>query len=150
MGVGHLRYTLWMGDYSAAENRVQLRQCHELVTRLSAAPVLGVSMGNVSVLRLDRIDSLAPGNKLFKLEGILSELAQCRSPLRGRSDNSRFVHRPESPVRRTATERAPTSFPTPVHDYSRLVSFGGPWSNHLHALAAVGRERGLQTVGVIR
>ena len=33
---------------------------------------------------------------------------------------------------------------------TRLVSFGGPWSNHLHALAACGRELGLETVGLIR
>jgi 1-aminocyclopropane-1-carboxylate deaminase len=33
---------------------------------------------------------------------------------------------------------------------SRLVSFGGAWSNHLHALAAVGREQGFATVGIVR
>ncbi|MCB1699197.1 MAG: 1-aminocyclopropane-1-carboxylate deaminase, partial [Halioglobus sp.] len=33
---------------------------------------------------------------------------------------------------------------------NRLVSFGGAWSNHLHALAAVGAEQGLATVGIIR
>jgi 1-aminocyclopropane-1-carboxylate deaminase len=32
----------------------------------------------------------------------------------------------------------------------RLVSFGGAWSNHLHALAAVGRDAGLATVGIVR
>jgi len=32
----------------------------------------------------------------------------------------------------------------------RLVSFGGAWSNHLHALAAVGQENGFATVGVVR
>ncbi len=31
-----------------------------------------------------------------------------------------------------------------------LVSFGGAWSNHLHALAATGRELGLRTVGIVR
>jgi 1-aminocyclopropane-1-carboxylate deaminase len=31
-----------------------------------------------------------------------------------------------------------------------LVSFGGAWSNHLHALAAIGRELGLQTIGIVR
>jgi 1-aminocyclopropane-1-carboxylate deaminase len=31
-----------------------------------------------------------------------------------------------------------------------LVSFGGAWSNHLHALAAVGREEGMRTVGIVR
>ena len=33
---------------------------------------------------------------------------------------------------------------------NRLVSFGGAWSNHLHALAAVGAEQGFATVGIIR
>lgn len=32
----------------------------------------------------------------------------------------------------------------------RIVSFGGGWSNHLHALAAVGAELGLETVGLVR
>jgi len=32
----------------------------------------------------------------------------------------------------------------------RLVSFGGAWSNHLHALAAVGQEEGFETVGIVR
>jgi 1-aminocyclopropane-1-carboxylate deaminase len=32
----------------------------------------------------------------------------------------------------------------------RLVSFGGAWSNHLHALAAVGAEQGFATVGIVR
>lgn len=32
----------------------------------------------------------------------------------------------------------------------RLVSFGGAWSNHIHALAAIGREQGFATVGIIR
>jgi 1-aminocyclopropane-1-carboxylate deaminase len=33
---------------------------------------------------------------------------------------------------------------------SRLVSFGGAWSNHLHALAATGNHLGLETVGIVR
>lgn len=33
---------------------------------------------------------------------------------------------------------------------ARIVSFGGAWSNHLHALAALGAELGLETVGIIR
>lgn len=45
-------------------------------------------------------------------------------------------------------DRPPTS--SPGATLRRLVSFGGPWSNHLHALAAVGRERGLETVGIVR
>ncbi|MEM6582484.1 MAG: pyridoxal-phosphate dependent enzyme [Pseudomonadota bacterium] len=32
----------------------------------------------------------------------------------------------------------------------RLVSFGGRWSNHLHALAALGAEQGFSTVGIVR
>ncbi len=32
----------------------------------------------------------------------------------------------------------------------RLVSFGGAWSNHLHALAAVGRDKGFETIGIVR
>lgn len=83
-----------------------------MLTRLSAQPVLGVSLHNVAILRLDRLDALAPGNKRFKLEGNLAA-AQAGG------------------VR-------------------RLVSFGGAWSNHLHALAAVGRERGIETVGIVR
>lgn len=31
-----------------------------------------------------------------------------------------------------------------------LLSFGGGWSNHIHALAQLGHEQGLRTVGVIR
>lgn len=31
-----------------------------------------------------------------------------------------------------------------------LLSFGGAWSNHLHALAAIGPELGLQTIGIVR
>ncbi|MDX1733949.1 MAG: pyridoxal-phosphate dependent enzyme [Halioglobus sp.] len=32
----------------------------------------------------------------------------------------------------------------------RLVSFGGAWSNHLHALAATGAAAGFDTVGIVR
>jgi 1-aminocyclopropane-1-carboxylate deaminase len=32
----------------------------------------------------------------------------------------------------------------------RLVSFGGPWSNHLHALAATGYQHQFETVGIVR
>jgi 1-aminocyclopropane-1-carboxylate deaminase len=32
----------------------------------------------------------------------------------------------------------------------RVISFGGAHSNHLHALAAWGREHGVQTVGIVR
>ena len=33
---------------------------------------------------------------------------------------------------------------------SQLVSFGGAWSNHLHALAALGCQHGIQTIGIVR
>lgn len=33
---------------------------------------------------------------------------------------------------------------------STLLSFGGAYSNHLHALAAVGKELGYKTIGIIR
>jgi 1-aminocyclopropane-1-carboxylate deaminase len=33
---------------------------------------------------------------------------------------------------------------------TRLVSFGGAWSNHLHALAATGYQHGFDTVGLVR
>ena len=32
----------------------------------------------------------------------------------------------------------------------RVISFGGAYSNHLHALAAWGAEHGVQTVGIVR
>ncbi len=34
--------------------------------------------------------------------------------------------------------------------YRTLLSFGGAYSNHLHALAYVGRKEGFQTVGIVR
>lgn len=34
--------------------------------------------------------------------------------------------------------------------YSRILSFGGAFSNHIHALAIAGREAGMATVGIIR
>ncbi len=83
-----------------------------LITALSAEPVLGVSLANVKLLRLDRYDAAAPGNKWFKLQG---NLAIARSL-----------------------------------GLDRLVSFGGAWSNHLHALAALGNRCGLETVGIVR
>jgi len=33
---------------------------------------------------------------------------------------------------------------------TRLLSFGGPFSNHLHALAALGARCGMETIGVVR
>ncbi|MFK8049493.1 MAG: 1-aminocyclopropane-1-carboxylate deaminase/D-cysteine desulfhydrase [Halioglobus sp.] len=74
--------------------------------------MLGVSMGCVSLLRLDLTGGLAPGNKHFKLQGNLSQARDS--------------------------------------GLSRILSFGGAWSNHLHALAAVGYEQGFETVGIVR
>jgi 1-aminocyclopropane-1-carboxylate deaminase len=34
--------------------------------------------------------------------------------------------------------------------HTTLLSFGGPWSNHLHALAAAGRRYGFRTIGLVR
>lgn len=34
--------------------------------------------------------------------------------------------------------------------YSRIVSFGGPHSNHLHALAAAGKALGVATIAIVR
>ncbi|MEX1669190.1 1-aminocyclopropane-1-carboxylate deaminase/D-cysteine desulfhydrase [Zhongshania guokunii] len=66
----------------------------------------------VDILRLDKFDALAPGNKWFKLAPNLAAAQQmgCET----------------------------------------LVSFGGAYSNHLHALAAVGKACGLATVGCVR
>ncbi len=83
-----------------------------MLTQLGDAPVAGVSMASVTLLRLDAGGGLAPGNKKFKLAGNLS-----------------------------AARRG---------GIKRLVSFGGAWSNHLHALAAVGAEQGFATVGIVR
>ncbi len=74
--------------------------------------MLGVSLGCVSLLRLDQAGGLAPGNKSFKLRDY-------------------FTHAARSGAR-------------------RLVSFGGAWSNHLHALAALGKQYGIDTVGIVR
>ncbi|GAB5498816.1 MAG: pyridoxal-phosphate dependent enzyme [Pseudohongiellaceae bacterium] len=39
---------------------------------------------------------------------------------------------------------------TAVDSSTRVVSFGGAWSNHLRALAAAGRELGFATLGLVR
>lgn len=83
-----------------------------LFSHLGPIPVLGQSLANVTLLRLDQQGGTAPGNKRFKLQGNI-ELARSQG-------------------------------------VGTLVSFGGAWSNHLHALAATGREFGLQTVGIVR
>jgi 1-aminocyclopropane-1-carboxylate deaminase len=82
------------------------------ITRLADQPVLGVSLGQLRLLRLDQLHVDAPGNKWFKLEGWVA---------RAREEGVR-----------------------------RLLSCGGAWSNHLHALAAVGHREGFETVGIVR
>ncbi len=37
-----------------------------------------------------------------------------------------------------------------ARNYQQIVSFGGAWSNHLHALAAAGEAFGLGTIGIVR
>jgi 1-aminocyclopropane-1-carboxylate deaminase len=83
-----------------------------VVQGLVDTPVLGVSLRNVSLLRLDQTGGLAPGNKSFKLYQYLTQAKQAGA--------------------------------------ERLVSFGGAWSNHLHALAALGYQHGIETVGIVR
>ncbi|MFT6957879.1 MAG: 1-aminocyclopropane-1-carboxylate deaminase [Halieaceae bacterium] len=83
----------------------------KLIQVLDDRPVLGISFGNVTLFRLDRLGGVAPGNKRFKLEGCMQSLA------------------------------------TPP---AQILSFGGAWSNHLHALAQWGKERNVATVGVVR
>ncbi len=73
---------------------------------------MGQRMHCVSVLRLDQLGGLAPGNKSFKLAHNIERLK--------------------------------------AQGITRVLSFGGAWSNHLHALAAVGHEQGLETIGVVR
>ena len=36
------------------------------------------------------------------------------------------------------------------HDLNQIVSFGGPYSNHLHALAWAGQAMGIKTHGIVR
>lgn len=83
-----------------------------LLQDLVSAPVSGVSLGNVSLLRLDQTGYLAPGNKSFKLREYFAQAKQS--------------------------------------GVSRVVSFGGAWSNHLHALAALGHQYEIETVGIVR
>lgn len=35
-------------------------------------------------------------------------------------------------------------------DHKTLLTFGGPWSNHIHATAAAGKIYGIKTIGIIR
>jgi 1-aminocyclopropane-1-carboxylate deaminase len=67
---------------------------------------------DVSMWRLDQIDTAAPGNKIFKLD---ENLRAARGA-----------------------------------GYQRVLSFGGVFSNHLHALALAGAAQGFNTVGIVR
>ncbi|RLA57661.1 MAG: hypothetical protein DRR04_12445 [Gammaproteobacteria bacterium] len=89
-----------------------MMQKSSLFNSLSSTPIQGLSLANVTLLRLDQLGGNAPGNKWFKLQGNIS---QARS-----------------------------------QGMKTLATFGGAWSNHLHALAATGRELGLQTIGIVR
>ncbi|MFK7976429.1 MAG: 1-aminocyclopropane-1-carboxylate deaminase/D-cysteine desulfhydrase [Halioglobus sp.] len=83
-----------------------------MLTPLTLAANDGLALANVSLLRLDTHDHLAPGNKRFKLQAYIDQAK--------------------------------------AQGCSTLVSFGGAWSNHLHALAALGAESGFATVGIVR
>ncbi|PLW82628.1 hypothetical protein CWI75_08570 [Kineobactrum sediminis] len=85
---------------------------NDLWQSLAGQELLGASLDQVQVLRLDRLGGNAPGNKAFKLRGHFDRAAALGA--------------------------------------RRILSFGGAWSNHLHALAACSRQRGIASVGVIR
>lgn len=75
-------------------------------------PVLAAQGIRLDVLRLDKLQPLSAGNKIFKLK---------------------------NNIRHAQTE-----------GYSALASFGGAYSNHIHALALAGQAAGMRTVGFIR
>jgi len=66
----------------------------------------------LSVLRLDKPDRVAGGNKSFKLRHNIAAFRE--------------------------------------GGYEAILSFGGPYSNHIAALAAVGRQSGIPVIGLIR
>lgn len=66
----------------------------------------------LSMVRLDEINSLASGNKFYKLQ-------------------PNFKHAEQT-------------------DIDLLISFGGAFSNHIHALALYGQQAGFKTLGIIR
>lgn len=76
------------------------------------APLPGYDGPPVDVLRLDRCNALAPGNKWFKLAFNIARAKACGA--------------------------------------EQLVSFGGAYSNHLHALAAWGYHHKWPTAAFIR
>lgn len=79
----------------------------------TATPIKQAIAGSrITVLRLDLLDSLGCGNKIFKLRNNLDEARR--------------------------------------QGFRRVASFGGAWSNHIHALAHVARDAGLASVGLIR
>ncbi len=82
------------------------KRISSLITPLVSGPE------NTHVLRLDQLDPVLSGNKVFKLLGHLD--AWEASGRRG------------------------------------LLSFGGAWSNHLHALAALASDRNIPVTGFVR
>ena len=72
----------------------------------------GLPPVKLSILRLDLLNELGVGNKLFKLKYNLQQARDERK--------------------------------------QSLLSFGGAWSNHIYALAALGKTEGFKTIGIIR
>jgi 1-aminocyclopropane-1-carboxylate deaminase len=68
--------------------------------------------GNISILRLDRLDPQASGNKLYKLRYNLAEAKNL--------------------------------------GYDKILTFGGAYSNHIHATAAAAKKENLSSIGIIR
>ena len=66
----------------------------------------------LSILRLDKPDRVAGGNKSFKLRHNIDAFRE--------------------------------------GGYEAILSFGGPYSNHIAALAAIGRQSGIPVIGLIR
>lgn len=87
-------------------------------------PLAAASGVDVWVLRLDQIHQGWSGNKWYKLYGHLSAFA--------------------------STHNTTTSLRADIHNDTPLVSCGGGYSNHLHALAFLGKSLGIPTVGVVR
>ncbi|MFT7559692.1 MAG: 1-aminocyclopropane-1-carboxylate deaminase [Flavobacteriales bacterium] len=83
---------------------------------------MGVS---VEIRRDDLIDPVIGGNKLYKLHGHLDALNEV--VLNEHASNSRIFEKQRP-----------------------LASFGGAYSNHLYALAGLGSQLNLETIGIIR
>ena len=79
----------------------------------------------VSMLRLDQIHPQVSGNKLFKLVNFLDECRALKNKVRGGNNN---------------ISSAPDT----------LLTFGGPFSNHLVATAFACMRLGLKSIGIVR